>query len=61
MSSKSLRFLRAGEYALVFPSECPVRLLFCEFDCVHSVTPNYHDFYELIYVDSGTRLTVNAS
>lgn len=53
MPGRQLRFTQRGEYLLDFPPECPVRLIWYEFSGEHRVTPNSHNFPEVMQIIEG--------
>src|SRR5512133_633311 len=53
LSSRSLHFTAKGVFALLFPSECPVRLHFVQFTGDHQLTPSHHDYFELTLICEG--------
>ena len=52
LSDQTLNFLPDGRHLVDFPPDFPLKIYYYNF-CTHHLTPNYHDYLEIIYVYEG--------
>ena len=52
LSRQTLKFLPNGKHLVDFPLDFPLRICYYNF-YIHRLTPNYHDYLEIIYIYEG--------